>query len=90
MSSYCIFTETICHGIVPTWRDEHGNWVIYQSKAEALREIIDDFLEHQRQFFEGERSFEEAMFVEDTIRKVKLLPDGSIEDEFGQVFPPDC
>jgi len=87
MSGYCLFTDTICEGEVPTWRDEHGNWVVYHTKAEALAEIMDDFMENQRQFFAGERFFEDAMVVEDTIRKVKVLPDGSIEDEFGRVFP---
>ena len=66
---------------------EYGNWVVYHTKAEALAEIMDDFMENQRQFFAGERFFEDAMVVEDTIRKVKVLPDGSIEDEFGRVFP---
>ena len=74
---------------MPVEHDSDGNWVVYSRKAEALREITEDFLEYQRQFFAGERSFEDAMLVEQTVVKVQLLNDGSIVDDSGRVFPPN-
>lgn len=60
--------------------------MVYETKTEAPAEILDDFLEKQRQFFEGERDFEDAMTIEDMICKVTQLPDGSVVDEWGRVF----
>ncbi len=87
MNGFSIFAETICDGIVPVERDEKGDWVVYQCKAEALNEITDDFLEYQRQFFAGERSFEDAMIVDWEIKRVNCMRDGSIVDPDGRVFP---
>lgn len=86
MTSYSIFTKTICDGIVPIEHDEFGAWVVYECKAEALQEITDDFIEYQRQFFVGERSFEDAMLVDQFIRKVELLPDGTLRDASGKIW----
>lgn len=85
-SGYCIFVDCVCGGMTPVWRDEAGKWVVYETKAEAQAEILDDFLEKQRQFIEGERDFEDAMTIEDIICKVTQLPDGSVVDEWGRVF----
>lgn len=60
--------------------------MVYETKTEAPAEILDDFLEKQRQFFEGERDFEDAMTIEDMICKVTQLPDGSVVDAWGRVF----
>lgn len=84
--AYCIFIDTLCEGMVPVWRDEAGKWVVYETKAEAQAEILDEFLEKQRQFFSGERDFEDAMEIEDVICEVSQLPDGSVVDEWGRVF----
>lgn len=83
---YCIFVDTLCTGVVPAWRDESGKWIVYNTKAEAQAEILDAFLEKQRQFFSGERDFDDAMEIEDVIHKVTQLPDGSVIDESGRVF----
>lgn len=85
-SGYCIFVDCVCGGMTPVWRDEAGKWVVYETKAEAQAEILDDFLERQRQFFDGEREFEDAMEIEDIICKVTRLSDGSVVDEWGRVF----
>ncbi len=83
---YCIFIDTVCGGMTPVWRDEAGKWVVYATKAEAEAEILDDFLERQRQCLAGERDFEDAMEIEEVICKVTRLPDGSVVDEWGRVF----
>lgn len=83
---YSIFTDTLCSGIVPIEHDELGAWVVYERKVEAQNEILDVYLEYQRQFFAGERTFEDAMIVEHCIQKVDLLPDGAIRDAAGRVY----
>lgn len=89
-NGYCIFVDTVCTGMTPVWRDEDGEWVVYETKAEAQAQILDDFLERLRQYLDGEREFDDAMEVEDIICKVERLSDGSVVDEFGRVFSPDC
>jgi len=85
---YCIFIDCVCGGMTPVWRDAEGKWIVYETKAEADAEILDDFLEKQRQFFAGERDFDDAMTIEDIICEVTQLPDGSLVDEWGRVFRP--
>jgi hypothetical protein len=85
---YCIFIDTICEDMIPVWRDEAGKWIVYETKAEAQAEILDDFLESQRQCLAGERDFEDAMEIEEVICEVTRLPDGSVVDEWGRVFRP--
>lgn len=72
-----------CGGMTPVWRDEAGKCVVYATKAEAEAVILEDFLEKQRQFFKGERAFQDAMTIEDIICKVTQLPDGSVVDAWG-------
>ena len=43
-------------------------------------------IERLDQFLNGERSFEDAMTVEDYLVKVTVLPDGSIVDEVDNHF----
>lgn len=86
MHGYSLFSETICGGVVPIERSESGDWVVYQTKTEALYEVTDDFLEYQRQFNVGERSFDDAMVTEWLIKRVESFPDGSIMDGEGRLF----
>lgn len=84
--SFCIFADTICEGRVPAWHDENLMPVVYPTIEAAQREIADDAIEYLRQFLEGNRSFEEAMTVEDYILPVNVLADGSIVDLEGNCF----
>lgn len=85
-SAYAIFTRTICEGLVPAWHDENNLPVVYATELDAQREIADDLMEHLRQFLDGEREFDDAITVDDTILPVDVWPDGSITTEDGQVF----
>lgn len=85
---YCIFVDTLCSGMVPAWRDEEGKWVVFKDEAEAFAEIMDLYYERFRQYLGGERDFEELAEMEDIICKVDCLPDGSVVDEWGQIFVP--
>jgi len=84
--AFCIYIDTICQGPTPTWHDEKGNPVVYQTRVEAEREIAELTIERLEQFLKGEREFEDAMNVEDYIVEVDVLADGSILDEAGNHF----
>ena len=59
---------------------------VFPTETEAQREIADDLIIRLREFIDGERDFEDAMTVEEFIVKVRVLLDGSIEDECGNRF----
>lgn len=71
---------------MPAWHDENNLPVVYATELDAQREIADDLMEHLRQFLDGEREFDDAITVDDTILPVDVWPDGSITTEDGQVF----
>ena len=85
-TGYCIFIDTICQGRVPAWHDENLLPVVHPTMEAAQREIADEAVEQLHQFLEGERSFDEAMRVEDYILPVNVLPDGTIVDLEGNRF----
>jgi len=85
-SAFAIFEETICDGIVPTWRDENGLPVTYVTEREAQIEISDMLIEHLRQFVAGERGFAGACTTGDFILPVEVWPDGTIQTDDGHRF----
>jgi hypothetical protein len=87
-TAFCIYTDTLCQGPIPAWRDEHGNPVIYSTLIEAQREIADNAIERLQQFLDGDREFEDAMTVDDYVVEVDVQLDGSIIDENGNRFGP--
>lgn len=87
MDVFCICVDTLCQGVVPVERDEQGMPVVYSTREEAEREIAEDCIERLRQFLEGQRSFEDAVTVDEFVVAVTRFEDGSITDEDGKVFP---
>jgi hypothetical protein len=85
---YCIFTDTLFQGMTPVERDENGNWVIYETEAQAEASIEDDNQEFLRQYLAGEREMEEGIESDDVVCQVTCLPNGSVVDEWGRVFKP--
>lgn len=85
---YCIFIDTLCGGMTPAWRDEADKWVVYKTETEALAETRDLYAERFHQYLDGERDFEDVTEIEDVVCEVTQLPDGSVVDEWGQVFTP--
>ncbi|WP_162470342.1 hypothetical protein [Opitutus terrae] len=57
--------------MVPTWRDENGFPIAYESRREAEIEIAEMLIEHLRQFLVGERDFEDACTTGDFILLLK-------------------
>jgi hypothetical protein len=85
-SAFAIFEDTLCQGMMPTWRDEHGVIVTYATEREAQIEIAEMLLEQLRQFLAGERNFGDASTTGDFILPVEVWPDGTIETEDGRRF----
>ena len=84
--AFAIFTETVCEGIVPAWRDESGFPVIYTTEREAQIEIAEMLIEHLSQFIAGEREFDDALTTGDFILPVEVRSDGTIQTEDGRRF----
>lgn len=72
--------------MVPAWHNEMGFPVTYATEREAQLEIVDDLQERLRQFIAGERTFDDAVAIENLILPVDVWPDGSISIEDGSVF----
>jgi len=85
-SAFAIFTETVCDGLVPAWRDENGLPVTYATERKAQIEIAEMLIEHLYQFIAGERDFADALSTEDFILPVDVWPDGTIQIEDGRRF----
>lgn len=85
-SGYCIFLDTVGEGRVPAGHDENLMPMVYATLEEAQHEIAGEVMEKLRQFLDGQRDFEDAMFVEDFILPVAVLPDGSVLDRDGNWF----
>jgi len=86
---FCIYVDTLLVGPVPVERTAAGNPVIYSTRDDAERQIAADTMERIQQFLSGERSFEDAMTVEEFVVDVNVLPDGSVVDEADNHFGKD-
>ena len=84
--AFAIFTETICEGLIPAWHDDQGCPMVYETEIEAQREIASWTIDQLNQFLAGERSFDDAVTVEDFVLPVDVWPDGSISIEDGRHF----
>ncbi|MCX6953570.1 MAG: hypothetical protein NTV51_15575 [Verrucomicrobia bacterium] len=85
-AAFAIFEDTLCQGMMPTWRDEAGFIVTYATEREAQIEIAEMLIVHLDQFIAGERDFDDARTTGDFILPVKVWPDGTIETEGGRRF----
>jgi hypothetical protein len=82
---FCIYINTFFQGPVPVVSDENG-YIVFESEAEAQREIVDNQMTRLQQFLDGEREYEHAIEVEEYVVAVTVQPDGSIIDEVGRTF----
>jgi len=86
---FCIFINSLCEGPVPVVRDGEGKFVVFESELEAQREIADSMITRLQQFLDGERDFDDAMSVEESVVAVTVHPDGTMVDEDGNRFGPE-
>lgn len=85
-AGFCIYVNTLIRGPVPVERDIDGFPVVYATQAEAERVIAEDVICRCRQYLDGERTFDDAMTIEEYILRIERRHDGSICDENGRVF----
>lgn len=83
---FCIFINTFCQGAVPSCYDSDDRPVVFPTRLEAEREIVDLAMIRLQQFLDGERDFDDAITIEEYIVEVDVWPDGSITDEDGNHF----
>lgn len=91
---YCIFIHTVCEGPVPSVRgsapDTDGNALdricVFPTEREAQREIADLMMIRLQEFLDGERDFEDAITLEESVVEVDVWPDGTIVDADGNRF----
>ena len=85
---FCIYINTFCQGPVPLVTDDDG-YVIFETKLEAQKEIVDNQMMRLKQFLDGEREYEDAIEVDEYVMPVTVHPDGVIVDEDGRRFGPE-
>ena len=71
---------------MPTVSDGEGKYVVFETEAEAQREIVDSLMIRLQQFLDGEREYEDAITVEEYVVPVTIHPDGTITDEDVRCF----
>ena len=87
---YCIFTDTVFQGAVPSVSEVDGDdpnaseiICVFPTEREAQLEIADFMMVRLQQFLDGERDFEDAITVEEYVVEVEMLPDGTVVDALG-------
>ena len=78
-TGFAIFINSLAEGSVPLVYDGSGKPSIFRTQIEAQREVADNIITRLQEFIEGQRDFDDALFVEEYILKVAVLPDGSIQ-----------
>jgi len=84
--AFCIYISTVCEGSVPSVRDSNSKPCVFKTEVEAQREIADNAMTRLQEFIDGERTFEDAMTVEEYVVPVDVYPDGSVVDADGNYF----
>ena len=69
---FCIFIDTFFQGSVVSCFDENDKPVVFETLAEAQREIADHMQMRLQQFIDGEREFEDAITCEEYVVEVEV------------------
>jgi hypothetical protein len=67
-------------------RGEGGLPFVFDSRADAEREIVALMIDRLNEFLNGTRQFEEAITTEEYVVEVDVLQDGRISTEGGSTF----
>lgn len=81
---YCIFHYA--PDKEPSWYDDNDMPITYDTKKEAVGEILEVFLEHICQIQRDERDIEDGIGYGDWIEQVDLYEDGTIVDSDSNVY----
>jgi len=87
-NGFCIYTNTLFQGPIPTVSDGEDKYVVFETELEAQKEIADYAMTRLRQFMDGERDFDDAITVDEYVVPVTVHPDGTITDADGNCFGP--
>jgi hypothetical protein len=80
---FCVFITALFEGSVPAVRDGADKPLVFATEVEAQREIADNMIKRLQEFIDGERTFGDALTLEEYVVRVKALPDGSVVDPSG-------
>lgn len=83
---YVIYLDTFCQGSVPVVSDGGETYVVFETQAEAQREIADYMIIRLQQFLDGERDFDDAITAEEYVVPVTACSDGTFTDAAGNCF----
>ncbi|NJK92482.1 MAG: hypothetical protein HC904_12010 [Blastochloris sp.] len=86
LSCFCIFINTFFQGDVPVERNETDNFVVYETREAAEREIAAFAIDRLHEYLAGERDFDDAIHSDEFVVHVHLNSDGSISDKTGRIF----
>jgi hypothetical protein len=90
-NGFCIYTDTLFQGPVPTVSEAEGNedkHVIYATELDAQREIADYAITRIQEFLDEQRDFDDAIIVQEYVVPVTVNIDGTFTDEDGKYFGP--
>ncbi len=83
---FCIYANTFFQGPTLAVREDEDVPCVFDTEAEAQREIADFMMTRLREFIDGQRDFHDAITVEEYVMPVTVLSDGSVVDEEGRRF----
>lgn len=91
---FCIFIHTVLQGPVPSLREScpdadcnaPDRICVFPTERDAQREIADLMMIRLQEFLDGERDFEDAITLEESVVEVDVWPDGTIVDADGNEF----
>src|SRR5574343_129268 len=86
-NKYVLAMETLCGDeVIASWTQEEGGIdapTLFDTEADAYKDIADDMITELQQFIDGERSLDDTDFGTELYPKmVTVLEDGTIQDPF--------
>lgn len=76
-SGFCLMIDALFEGTVPSLTDGEGRAWVFPTRIAAEREVADILITRLQDFLDGDRDFEDAMTVEETVVEVEVSDDGS-------------
>ena len=83
---YCICVDFFFQGAQPVVSGGDDKYIVFETEAEAQREIADNMMTRLQEFLDGERDYADAITVDEFVVPVTVNPDGTLSDENGNTF----
>ncbi len=80
-TGYAVYIHAVGEGRVPLVRDESGKPYLFSTERAAQLDIAHSLVLKLQEFIDGpgDRTFNDAIEVEEYVQKIGILPDGSIQ-----------